>query len=226
MINKLKINQKKSLCFTATGSFVAAGLLAVIGFLTLRETKKRSLVLFASMPFLFALQQLSEGILWITIADKQYSTINSITTYAFLVFALVIWPLWVPLSLWLPEKNILRKKLLLLFIGYGFFGSIYSIYVLFYCGISSQVASSSIRYNIFFGNSFRIKYDLFFYMISVIIPFFISSISLGNIMGTAIALSFVATYYFMNINLISVWCFFSALISVIILFIVQLEEKR
>ncbi len=226
MVKKLKVNRRKALCFTATVSFAAAGILAVIGLLSIRQTKNKSLLLFASMPFLFALQQLSEGVLWLTIADKQYATISSVTTYLFLVFALVIWPLWVSLSLWLSERNILRKKLLLLLVGYGFLASIYSTYVLLSCGVSAHIISHGIKYKISWGNAFQIGYCLFFYMISVIIPFFVSSISFGNIMGTAIALSLVGTYYFMHINLLSVWCFFSAILSILVLFIVQREEQR
>ena len=217
--------QRKIMCFTATGSFVAAGILTIIGILTLRKTKLKSHLPLASIPLGFAIQQIAEGILWLTIANKQYAIITNFATYLFLIFAFIIWPLLIPIALWIPEKNVLRKKLLLIISVCGFLLSAFLTYVIFNYNVSAQIVSHSITYDIAFLNSFQIEYRLFFYIIPVIIPFFVSSISLGNIMGTLIALSLIATYYFMKINLTSVWCFFAALISILVFFIIQREER-
>ena len=57
------------MCLSATTSFSAAALLLGIGTLTLRSAlaahQPRAL-LFASIPILFAIQQLIEGVIWLT----------------------------------------------------------------------------------------------------------------------------------------------------------------
>ena len=85
--------------------------------------------------------------------------------------------------------------------------------------------SAGFRFLQYYKIDFRFGYYLFFYVIATIIPFFVSSISLGNVMGTAIAIFLIATYYFIKVHLISVWCFFSAITSILVFFIIQREEQ-
>lgn len=53
----------------------------------------------AAVPLMFAAQQVTEGIVWLTIGDQSERPENLAAVAVFLVFALVVWPLWVPLSL-------------------------------------------------------------------------------------------------------------------------------
>ena len=54
------------MCFSATASFTAGGVLLGLGTLTLRSARRSREVSFAAIPLLFAVQQLSEGIIWWT----------------------------------------------------------------------------------------------------------------------------------------------------------------
>jgi hypothetical protein len=58
----------------------------------------------------FALQQAAEGIVWLTMDASAHATLHHAAVFAFLAFALVIWPTWVPWSLRADERNTARRK--------------------------------------------------------------------------------------------------------------------
>lgn len=51
--------------FSATASLTAAAFLVGVGKVTLRKVERRAELPFAAIPFLFAVQQLTEGLLWL-----------------------------------------------------------------------------------------------------------------------------------------------------------------
>ena len=53
------------MCFSATASFAAAGVLGTIGVATLRHVREPRSLLFASVPMLFAVHQFAEGMVWL-----------------------------------------------------------------------------------------------------------------------------------------------------------------
>jgi hypothetical protein len=57
------------MCFSATASFGASVVLGTIGVATLTKVKERAQVPFAIIPIMFAVQQFTEGILWIGLSD-------------------------------------------------------------------------------------------------------------------------------------------------------------
>ena len=52
------------MCFSATASFSAGGVLLGLGMLTLKLASRPRELPFAAIPRLFAIQQLNEGVIW------------------------------------------------------------------------------------------------------------------------------------------------------------------
>jgi hypothetical protein len=98
------------MCFSAAASFSVSGILLVAGIATLRQAKERKVVPFALIPLIFSVQQLTEGVLWIALQNPEYEGWRNAAAYVFMVFAQVVWPVWVPLSVLLLEKEEVRKK--------------------------------------------------------------------------------------------------------------------
>src|SRR5476649_1319487 len=98
------------MCFSASASFGAGAVLLVMGITSLKKSSKPSQILFASIPLFFALQQITEGFLWLSLLHPLYASCRWPATYLFLLFAQIIWPIWVPLSIRLLEKKPNRKK--------------------------------------------------------------------------------------------------------------------
>ena len=54
------------MCFSATASFSAGAVLLGLGTLALKTASRPRELPFAAIPLLFAIQQLSEGVIWLT----------------------------------------------------------------------------------------------------------------------------------------------------------------
>ena len=99
-------------------------------------------------------------------------------------------------------------------------------YLLVAYPINFHVHQSSIVYYIDVALPFSINYVLFMYAIPVIGSFFVSSHKSLWVFGGAILGSLVIAFYFKYEQLISVWCFFSALLSVLVLGIVKRQSCK
>ncbi len=198
------------MCFSATASFLAGGTLTAAGILTLKKNNNKRGILLASIPLLFGIQQFMEGIVWITPISSPW---HQIATYAFLSFALALWPFFVPLSIFLIEKNALRKKIISYFLILGCAIAVYSILLLILNPISSEICTNSIRYIV---NEPYMTAATILYVIATCGGPLASSHKTLFIFGIVLVLSLLISLQFYRHTFISVWCFFGAVLSLII----------
>src|ERR1700709_2677092 len=100
------------MCFSAGASFTASAVLGTLGSFSLKRAEGKSQIMFASIPVLFAVQQFSEGLLWLSLSKDGYEEWQTAATYFFLFFAQFLWTTWIPVSMLLMETNKVRKKIL------------------------------------------------------------------------------------------------------------------
>src|ERR1035437_9521417 len=116
------------MCFSATASFASSAVLIVTGAVCIKKVREPKLLMLACIPIIFSVQQFSEGMLWLSLKNSAYSGWQTIAAYTFLLVAQVVWPVWVPLTFYLPEKEAKRKKILLGLICMGIAVSAYLTY--------------------------------------------------------------------------------------------------
>lgn len=211
------------MCFSTGASFAGSAMLAGIGVATLRKVSHPSQKLFASIPLLFAVQQFSEGILWLTLRANDYGRLQDTATYIFLLFALIIWPIMVPLSVIKMEKPGARKIILKFLLATGVIVSSY--YAL--CLLSFNVEPGIRDFHIEYRNNFPDKLALpafILYTASTILPLFVSGVKKMYIFGLLVLVSCIITGIFYREYLTSVWCFFAAIISAVIYYIITQEK--
>jgi hypothetical protein len=212
------------MCFSASASFGAGVVLSVIGIATIKKVQHPSQIMFASIPLIFAIQQTAEGILWLTLPDPHHLPTQISVTYIFLFFAQIVWPLWVPVAILLLEKEGSRNMIQKLSVGAGIIVSLY----LTYCLISFHVQAKIIGYHIAYQQSFprMLKYYcLALYTVATIFPVFSSHVRRMWMFGVAIIISYIISGIFYEHYFLSVWCFFSSIISISIYAII-LELKK
>ena len=200
------------MCFSASASFVAGGVLSAVGVVTLRKTERKAEVPFAAIPLLFGTQQIIEGIIWLTFRYPA-SELNTVMTFVYSLFSHVLWPIYVPLSIVLLETVPWRKKVLWSFWLAGTAVSFYLLYFLIKFPITSREVDSHIVY---FSPHFFLYAVMGFYVAATCISSMFSSHKLINIFGVLALLSFTGAYLFYTTALVSVWCFFAAILSLII----------
>ena len=214
------------MCFSAEASFGAGILLTGIGIATLKKAKKKKQLPFAAIPILFALQQFVEGFLWICTSNPEYSEWRMPLTYLFLLFALAIWPIWVSFSITLIEKDELRKKALIAVSIFGLLLSIFLSYCLATYPVISSIESCHIYYHINFP-FYTLWLGSIAYLIPTVFSLFISSAKGARTLAISTFLSYIFTKIFYSEFIVSVWCFFAAILSILIYHIIrQLNTKK
>lgn len=203
------------MCFSAGASFTAGVVISIVGVATVIKVRKPSHKLFAIIPIIFGIQQFAEGLLWLTLQNPDHLAIQKISMYIFLITADVLWPVMIPGSLLLMEENVKKRKALKIFlIAGGVLSSYYAI-----CLINFKVTPEILNCHINYGSAFipSLMIPAFLlYQIVTLIPLFISGVKGMRWLGILMFLAVVVTVIFYVENVTSVWCFFAAIISIVI----------
>ncbi len=222
------------MCFSSDASFGASAVLAVIGVAAIVKAKNTPQRLFAAIPLIFSIQQFSEGMLWLSIKDHDmagmadYSTHHPFFRDVFLLFALIVWPVYVPFTVWLLENDKKRKKKLSLLLAAGGIVSFCLLYVL----ITYPVQVMGEEHHIHFEFDLPVEssntkwiISLLYFMSTIVTPF-ISGIKRMKWLGVAFLLSYTIAVIFYSGFFVSVWCYFAALLSIVVLWIVVGLQKK
>ncbi|ABM39815.1 DUF6629 family protein [Polaromonas naphthalenivorans] len=200
------------MCFSATASFTAGALLFGIGMLALKSARRRRELPFAAIPLLFAIQQLSEGVIWLTFRYEA-PLLNAVMTHIYSFFSHVLWPIFVPVAVLLIEPPGRRRKALFAFVAAGLAVGAYLLYFLVAFPIVSRPTGQHIEY---IAPHFFAAATMTLYLISTTVSPILSTHRMVKVFGILALLSFGGVYYFYATWFISVWCFFAALLSVTI----------
>ena len=201
------------MCFSATASFTAGAALLGIGAVTVSRARGRAELPFALIPALFGVQQLIEGALWLTFPDKAPHA-NSVLTYAYSFFSHVLWPVYVPIAVLLLEPEAWRRKLLA---GIALAGAAVGLYLLYFLvtePITSEVVGRHISY---VSPHFYVVPVMTLYVLATCVSSLVSSCNTIRWFGVATFVALLAAYAFYAFWFISVWCFFAAVLSMIVL---------
>jgi hypothetical protein len=214
------------MCFSAAGSFALSGILAGVGAASVARSPSARHRMFAGIPLIFAAQQASEGVVWMTMDAPGHATLNHIAVLVFLGFALVIWPMWLPFSLRLTERDPDRRHVLTAMLALGVIVGVAAAVLIARSTPVSVVAGHSIRYDHSGDSSATVNFIVLLgYAIPTIAPFFVSTAKLGRAIGAMLVFSLVAAALVEREALTSVWCFFAAILSSMVFVAVGQEER-
>ena len=201
------------MCFSATASFTAGAALLIVGAVTARRARQRAELPFALIPVLFGLQQLIEGAIWLTLPDKAPS-LNAMLTFVYSLFSHVLWPVYVPIAILLLEPIAWRRRILVAIAVAGGAVGLYLLYFLIRLPIVSQAEGRHIAY---LSPHFYLTAVMVLYVLGTCVSMLVSSHGRVRLFGLAAFVAYVMTYVFYTTWVISVWCFFAAVLSVIVL---------
>tara|TARA_R110002111_G_scaffold200540_2_gene265832 strand:+ start:401 stop:1045 length:645 start_codon:yes stop_codon:yes gene_type:complete len=199
------------MCFSATASFIAGISLSAIGVVTLKKVGRKKEIPFAMIPLLFGIQQLIEGMVWLSF---QYDSplLNETMTYAFSVFSHVLWPIFIPFSIGLLETVAWRKKVISVFQFMGIVVGLYLLYLIVKFPVTSVVDKNIV----YVSPHFYQLPVMSLYLGATCIGALFSSHGMIIIFGTLALFLFMVAYGFYIMAFFSVWCFFAAILSAII----------
>ncbi|MDD4993255.1 MAG: hypothetical protein PHR83_13595 [Paludibacter sp.] len=212
------------MCFSTEASFIGGAVISAIGIATVRKVHKPLQIVFAIIPLFFGVQQIAEGFVWLSLQNPDYGGFTKPAMYVFLIMAEVFWPFMVPLAVLHMEKNEKRIKILWALLSLGLTVSLYFIVCLLLYKVTPEIRGYHIEYVEGYPQSLRIIIFTI-YLIATITPLFVSTIKRTYILGILMSLSCLVTIIFFTQFLTSVWCFFGALLSIVIFWILH-DAKR
>ena len=170
--------------------------------------------MFASIPLVFAAQQAAEGVVWRTIDGNAHATVHRLAVVAYLGIALVVWPMWLPFSLQLIERDPARRKGLMRLLWVGVTAAAAAVVLLTRSQPVAVIAGHIIRYDRSGSATGWLRpLVLLAYVAPTMLPLLVSTAPLARVIGVALAVSLVLTALIERTAMTSVWCFFAAILS-------------
>lgn len=200
------------MCFSATASFVAGASLVAVGGLTVRKSQGRRELPLALVPVLFGLQQITEGFVWVSLS-RDLPSVQSWSTYIYSGFSHVLWPIFVPLAILLVETVRWRTKVLGAFLVLGLSVGLYLLFFIVRSPVTARVEQDSIRYD---SPHFYIGAVLVIYLLATCISGLFSSHWCIRVFGVLAFILAVGAAVVSITTFVSVWCFFAAILSLLI----------
>ena len=214
------------MCFSAAGSFTISALLTGIGAVSMGRGGVKPGRMFAAIPLIFAAQQAAEGLVWLTIDDARHAVLHRVAVNAFLGVAFVVWPTWLPCSLLLLERNSERRRSLTLLFWFGSLAAMYASLLLLVWPPSARVAGHCLAYDHpMIHDEARLLLHLCGYVVASVVPFFVSTAALARTLGGTLIVSLAAAFLVQRDALTSVWCFFAAVLSILVLVAVGRQQQ-
>ena len=185
--------------------------MTTLGLVTVKKAERKADIPFAMIPLLFGVQQIIEGMLWLSFRFDA-PLLNVAMTYMFTLFSHVLWPIFVPFSIGLVETVAWRKKVRLAF---QFIGIAVGLYLLYW--IVKFPVTSEVDEHIVYVSPHIYKVPVMaLYLAATCIGCFFSSHRLINLFGVLALLLFMLAYWIHAVAFFSIWCFFAALLSAVI----------
>lgn len=209
------------MCFSATASFVTAAVTGGIGIAALTRLRDPREILLAATPLLFAAQQMIEGLLWLDLSAAHDTTTAGTLSWVFLLIAEVFWPVYAPLAVWLVEPERRRRWAMLACLAAGVAAGTYLRWWVLTRPHDAVLLDGHIVYVTAYRNSMAIAGS---YFAATVLPLWLSSHRRLAVLGLVIFAGYITSYLFYWQAFVSVWCFFAAGASVLILW--HLRQPR
>jgi hypothetical protein len=221
------------MCFSASGSFGAAAIIAATGAVALTQRKVPAQRLLAAVPLLFAVQQCAEGAVWLTM-DEPGRGLHRLAVMVFLGTAAAVWPTWMPLALLIAEPRPspesgstrpTRRQWLAGLTAVGVVVSIYAVAVMMRSLPVARIAGHSLAYSYAEPSKMVVALHVPMYALATVVPFFVSSLDKAKLMGALLACGMVATFVIKRDAMVSTWCFYAAILSGVIVASLAAESR-
>jgi uncharacterized protein DUF6629 len=209
------------MCFSALASFAAAGVTGAIGIVTLTRVSHGRELPLAATPLFFALQQSAEGLLWLHLPLAPDGSAATGLTLFYLLFADVFWPVYAPLAVMLIEPGRARRRLMGLGLALGAGVAASLLWWILVRPHGALIVAGHIVYPTDSGHS---VVTAIAYIAAVGLPLLLSSQRTVVALGAIILVGCAIAYGFYWQAFLSVWCFFAAAASAVILF--HFERSR
>ena len=220
---------KKPMCFSAHVSYISSAFLLPAGLYSLYKAFQcnRHYIPLALIPVIFSIQQFSEGVIWDTLTTQHYNLLY-LSARVYLFFAFLFWPAYFPVSVYFIEPNSTRKKMLLVLTLLGLMVGCVVYIPLLMNAVPFNISCEhgAISYNIAY-TQYRSALYIVSYTLIILGASLCCSVKEIKRLGLLLLASFLIAVLWFEYAFSSRWCFFSAMLSLYIVWIMcKLAPKK
>ena len=201
------------MCFNAEVSFAAAGVVGAVGVAGLRYVRNPRDLLLAGLPLAFAAHQLAEGVTWRLLQGEDVVSCTGPSVRAWVLFAWVLLPVWIPLAVAVAEPDAARRRSMLWMLGLALAAAPLWLGQALAFGVHASRADWSLEYPM---PDPGLSWLVVLYVLVTLVPPLRSSwpwLRALGVAGTVMAVvALVANWWAWP----SLWCFGAAVVSVLI----------
>ena len=229
------------MCFSASASFTASAVLIPLGLYSThlaRSNQQPNYVPLALTPFFFGVQQLIEGLEWTGIDNGKVEPLTSLAGLGFLFFAYCFWMIWIPWSAWSISRSAdsrgLQHRLRWVAIVSTVLGIAFYLPVLFNPPALQPAVHSTGRLLYDVSNLHSIIHNFvntepvgeLMYWGFIVLPLLAVADKAVRLFGVLIFVSIFLTWLTYSATFNSVWCFYCAVLSIFVIWIVNRPQMR
>lgn len=229
------------MCFSASASFTASAVLMPLGLYSThlaRNNQQSNYVPLALVPFFFGVQQLVEGLEWTALDQGRIEPLTTLAGLGFLFFAYCFWMVWIPWSAWSISRSTdshgLQHRLRWVAIVSTVLGVAFYLPVLFDPPAVQPAVHSTGRLLYDVSNLHSIVHNFIntqpvgelLYWGFIVLPLLAVADKAVKLFGVLIFVSIFLTWLTYSATFNSVWCFYCAVLSIVVIWIVNRPELR
>jgi hypothetical protein len=201
------------MCFSATASFVASGVIGAVGIATLTHVRQARAIPFAALPLLFALHQFIEGFVWLGLEGRIGQTATDEATLLFILFAKGILPFLIPFSVTLMEQPGWRRHAMTAFTVLGAILCIWVLWAVLSHPSGATIEHHSIHYHNRRTGGLTIRAV---YLLTTCGALLLSSHRVVRWFGILNVAGLTVVFLVKGYAFASVWCFYAAALSMML----------
>ena len=218
------------MCFSAEASFTAAAVLMPLGAAAMARAWRvdKSFVALCTLPLLFGLQQFAEGMVWVAGAAGDSAAVERYSL-VYIFFSWIVWPIWVPVSVYFLEPASRRPLFLAFAIGGAMLGGLQFVPYLTHEGwLTTTFLGRAIAYRDINLLDVLISREGVYalYLTFIIAPLLVSTRREAQIFGLLVLLAATITYFFFAFAYISAFCIGGAIMSLYLVLIIFRKGRR
>ncbi|MCW2855171.1 MAG: hypothetical protein JWR52_786 [Marmoricola sp.] len=137
------------MCFSPQADLVSGVVIGAIGIDCLRHVRHRRSdhLAFAALPLLFGVHQLTEALVWWGLRGDLPAGWTQPATWAYLLFAFVVLPVYVPAAIRALEPRGVRRNVMAAFVGIGAAVSLVLLVAMIRGPVTARLADHHIAYS-------------------------------------------------------------------------------
>jgi hypothetical protein len=201
------------MCFSPEADVVAGIVVSGVGVDALRHVRQTREYPLASLPLLLGTHLLVETFVWWGVTERVSGSVGRAAVWLYLVFALGVLPVLVPVAIIAIEPAGWRRRLLLPFVAVGAVVAVLLLAVVITGPVSAQVEGCCLSYNIGLGFSGQIGA---LYVLVTCISLLASSYRRIVEFGVINLVAVAVLAWLLASGLASLWCAWAAVTSAFI----------